>query len=103
MSYYFNRYTCVASNGVGKEDRKTSELVRTILSICNNHFSLKKNIKKKRDQVVATATSLNQSETQTLEREAGQPVTLHCQVVSSLILFFFLINVSVDIIFASGF
>ena len=46
MSYYFNRYTCVASNGVGKEDRKTSELVRTILSICNNHFSLKKYKKK---------------------------------------------------------
>ena len=87
-------------------ERKIEKLqnwsVRTVLSIYSKHFSFIK-YQKTTDQVVATATSLNQSETQTLEREAGQPVTLHCQVVSSLVLFFFLIKVSVDIIFSSGF
>ena len=87
-------------------ERKTEKLQNwsgtIILSIYNKHFSFIK-YQKTTDQVVATATSLNQSETQTLEREAGQPVTLHCQVVSSLVLFFFLIKVSVDIIFSSGF
>ena len=38
-------------------------------------------------QVVATRTALSQAEEQTMERNAGQPVTLQCQVAFSLFLF----------------